>query len=101
MTPLRGLGRDVKVDGRRVSFRLNQIGGKQERYLVIELEVAKSKAEGAGAIADVNVSYLDPKTKARAKIAATGAGQLQRIARGSDAQRQCKRGGGRGGAARQ
>ena len=70
VTPLRGLGRDVKVDGRRVSFRLNQIGGKQERYLLIELEVAKGKAEGAGAIADVNVSYLDPKTKARAKIAA-------------------------------
>ena len=69
VTPLRGLGRDVKVDGRRVSFRLNQIGGKQERYLVIELEVAKGKAEGAGAIADVNVSYLDPKTKARAKVA--------------------------------
>jgi Ca-activated chloride channel homolog len=71
VTPLRGLGRDVKVDGRRVSFRLNQIGGKQERYLLIELEVAKGKAEGAGAIADVNVSYLDPKTKARAKVAGT------------------------------
>jgi Ca-activated chloride channel family protein len=70
VTPLRGLGRDVKVDGRRVSFRLNQIGGKQERYLLIELEVAKSKAQGGGVIADVNVSYLDPKTKARAKIAA-------------------------------
>ncbi len=70
VTPLRGLGRDVKVDGRRVSFRLNQIGGKQERYLVIELDIAKGKAQGSAAIADVNVSYLDPKTKARAKIAA-------------------------------
>ena len=70
VTPLRGLGRDVKVDGRRVSFRLNQIGGKQERYLLIELEVAKSKAQGSGAIAEVNVSYLDPKTKARARIGA-------------------------------
>jgi hypothetical protein len=44
---------------------------KQERYLLIELEVAKGKAEGRGAIADVNVSYLDPKTKARAKVAGT------------------------------
>ncbi|HWJ17484.1 MAG TPA: VWA domain-containing protein, partial [Geobacterales bacterium] len=70
VTPLRGLGRDVKVDGHRVSFRLNQIGGKQERYLVIELDIAKGKAQGSAAIADVNVSYLDPKTKARAKVAA-------------------------------
>jgi Ca-activated chloride channel family protein len=68
VTPLRGLGRDVKVDGHRVSFRLNQIGGKQERYLVIELEVAKEKAQGSAPIADVDVSYLDPKTKMRSKI---------------------------------
>ncbi len=67
--PLRGLGRDVKVDGRRVSFRLNQIGGKQERYLVIELEVSKDKAKGSAAIAEVDVSYLDPKTKTRSKVA--------------------------------
>jgi Ca-activated chloride channel homolog len=68
--PLRGLGREVKVDGRRVSFRLNQIGGKQERYLVVELEVSKDRAKGSAAIADVDVSYLDPKTKTRAKAAA-------------------------------
>jgi Ca-activated chloride channel homolog len=68
--PMRGLGRDVKVDGRRVSFRLNQIGGKQERYLIVELEVSKDRAKGSTAIADVDVSYLDPKTKARSKVAA-------------------------------
>ncbi len=70
VTPLRGLGRDVKIDGRHISFRLNQIGRRQERYLVIELEVAKDRAQGSSAIADVNVSYLDPKTKARAKLGA-------------------------------
>ena len=85
VTPLRGLGRDVKVDGRRVSFRLNQIGGKQERYLLIELEVAKGKAEGRGAIADVNVSYLDPKTKARAKVA--GSAQVSFSASSEEATR--------------
>ncbi len=70
VTPLRGLGRDVKIDGRHVSFRLNQIGGRQERYLVVELEVAKDKAQGSTALADVDVSYLDPKTKARTKVRA-------------------------------
>jgi Ca-activated chloride channel family protein len=70
VTPLRGLGRDVKINGRHVSFRLNQIGGKQERYIVVELEVAKSMAQGRAAVADVGVSYLDPKTKSRGKMTA-------------------------------
>jgi Ca-activated chloride channel family protein len=70
VTPLRGLGRDVKIHDRHVGFRLNQIGGKQERYIVVELEVAKGKAQGAAAIADVGVSYLDPKTKSRSKMTA-------------------------------
>jgi Ca-activated chloride channel family protein len=70
VTPLRGLGRDVKINGRHVSFRLNQVGEKQERYIVVELEVAKGKAQGPAAIADVGVSYLDPKTKSRSKMTA-------------------------------
>ncbi len=70
VTPMRGLGRDVKVEGQRVSFRLNQIGGRQERYLLIELDVSKAKARGDAALADVDVSYIDPKTKARTKLAA-------------------------------
>ncbi len=68
ITPLRGLGRDVKIDSRKVSFRLNQIGGKQERYIVLELDVAKSAARGPAPIADVRVSYLDPKTKSRSSM---------------------------------
>jgi Ca-activated chloride channel family protein len=70
VTPLRGLGRDVKIDGSHVSFRLNQIGGQQERYIVVELEVAKGIAQGRAAVADVGVSYLDPKTKSRSKMSA-------------------------------
>jgi Ca-activated chloride channel family protein len=70
VTPLRGIGRDVKIDGRHVNFRLNQIGGKQERYIVLELEVAKGLAQGRAAVADVGVSYLDPKTKSRDKLTA-------------------------------
>lgn len=68
VTPLRGLGRDVKIDGRRVSFHLNQLGGGQERYLVLELEVAGGAASGSANLADVELNYLDPKTQARAKI---------------------------------
>lgn len=68
--PMRGLGRDIQINGRRASFRLNQIGAKQERYIVVELEVAPGLAQGQAAIADVTVSYADAKTKARAKLSA-------------------------------
>jgi Ca-activated chloride channel homolog len=70
VTPLRGVGRDIKIDGRHVSLRLNKIGEKQERYLVLELEVAKGLAQGTSAIADVAVSYLDPKAKSRIAMTA-------------------------------
>ena len=69
--PMRGLGRDIQIKGRRASFRLNQIGAKQERYIVIELEVSQAVAQGQAAIADVSVSYAGAKTKARATLRAT------------------------------
>jgi Ca-activated chloride channel homolog len=68
--PIRALGRDIKIEDRRASFRLNQIGGSQERYLVLELEVDKSRAQGSAELAEVGLSYFDPKIKTRAKAAA-------------------------------
>ena len=67
--PLRGMGRDVKIQGRRASFQLNRIGAKQERYVILELQLSKGIAQGSAAIADVRVSYADPKTKQRNRIA--------------------------------
>ncbi len=67
--PLRGLGRGVKIQGRRASFKLKRIGAKQERYAILELKLSKGIAQDSAAIADVRVSYLDPKTKKRNKLA--------------------------------
>jgi Ca-activated chloride channel homolog len=89
VTPLRGLGRDVKINGRHVSFRLNQIGGQQERYIVVELELAKGIAQGRAAVADVGVSYLDPKTKSRstmtAKAEVSFSGSAEEVSRSANA----------------
>ncbi len=65
------MGRDVKIQERRASFQLNRIGAKQERYVILELQLSKGIAQGSAAIADVRVSYADPKTKQRNKIAGT------------------------------
>jgi Ca-activated chloride channel homolog len=66
--PVRGMGRDMKIQGRRASFQLKRIGAKQERYVILELQLSKGIAQGSAAIADVNVSYVDPKTKQRNKL---------------------------------
>lgn len=68
--PLRALGRDVKIEGQRVTYKLNQIGGSQERYLLIELDVEGKPANASASLADVRLAYTDPKTKARTRIAA-------------------------------
>jgi Ca-activated chloride channel family protein len=70
VTPIRGLGRDVKIEGRRMSFRLNQIAGRQERYLIVELEVGKDAARAKATLAEASISYLDPKSKTRTRIQA-------------------------------
>jgi Ca-activated chloride channel family protein len=67
--PLRGMGRDMKIQGRRASFQLKRIGAKQERYAILELKLSKGIARDSAAIADVHVSYLDPRTKKRNKLA--------------------------------
>jgi Ca-activated chloride channel family protein len=66
--PMRGMGRDMKIQGRRASFQFKRIGAKQERYVILELQLSKGIAQGSAAIADVNVSYVDPKTKQRNKL---------------------------------
>ena len=47
VTPLRGLGRDVKVDGRRVSFRLNQIGGNRSAISSSNLRSPRARPRAA------------------------------------------------------
>jgi Ca-activated chloride channel family protein len=66
--PLRALGRDVKIEGRRISYKLNQLGGAQQRYLLIELDVDGKAAKSTSALADVSIAYTDPKTKQRVNL---------------------------------
>lgn len=66
--PMRALGRDVQIDGQRVSFKLNQIYSKQEKYLILELDVAKSVARDQAGLAKVEAVYTDMKTKQRVKL---------------------------------
>ena len=45
--PMRALGRDATIEGQKVKLGMNKIYGKQEKYVVIELEADKARAQGA------------------------------------------------------
>lgn len=55
--PIRALGRDAEISGQSVTARLNQLYGKQQKYLVVELEAPKGFEAGEVAVAGVEVQY--------------------------------------------
>jgi len=51
---IRALGRDVEVSGNQLRANLNQVGEKQEKYILIEVEVPEHLD---GQVASCNLSY--------------------------------------------
>jgi Ca-activated chloride channel family protein len=67
--PTRVLGREARIEGRKVSLKLNQIYGKQEKYVVVELNVDDARAHGSVDAAKVEVKYTDLASKQRSVVA--------------------------------
>jgi len=63
VTPLRIIGRDGRIRGRRVELGLNQLYGNQEKYVLVELELPPGKEGHNMEVARVNVTYEDPVTR--------------------------------------
>lgn len=61
--PLRSIGREAKIKGKRVTFKLNQLYGAQEKEAVLEIETDGSGQAGKAQIADVKVRYLNMASK--------------------------------------
>ncbi len=57
--PIRILGRDGKIDGQRITLKLNQLQAENERYVVVELKAPAGRSEGSADVADVHVDYVD------------------------------------------
>jgi Ca-activated chloride channel family protein len=66
--PVRVLGRQGQVEKDRISLKMNQIYGKQEKYAVVELRVTEKRARGSAEAAKVQVNYTDLATKQRTSI---------------------------------
>lgn len=61
--PLRVLGREGDIVGNEVFFRLNQVYGGQEKYVLVEVEVPVGQAGRTLPIATVDLSYNDMVTR--------------------------------------
>lgn len=55
--PIRVLGREAEISNGRITARLNQLYGRQQKYMVVELEVPSDVAAGDLDVADVKVRY--------------------------------------------
>ncbi len=66
--PMRALGREARIENGKVHLKLNQIYGKQEKYVVIELKVDGKRARGSAEAARVRVDYTDLASKQRASL---------------------------------
>ncbi|RIA56792.1 vWA domain-containing protein [Dichotomicrobium thermohalophilum] len=66
--PLRTLGRPAEIEGQRVNFDLRQIYGGQEKYLLVEVEVAGDAARNKLQAAQVSARYTDMRTKQEAAL---------------------------------
>ena len=66
--PMRALGRDSKIEGQKVKLNMGKVYGKQEKYVVVELEVAKDRARGTAEAAKVQVSYTDLASKQKRSL---------------------------------
>lgn len=57
--PLRVLGREANIRGNQVQTRLNQLYSKQEKFIILEVEIPSQQDQTDLALVDVEVNYLD------------------------------------------
>lgn len=63
--PVRVLGRDSKIEGDRISLRMNQLTALAERYIIVELDAAGSAPASDVSVATAEVSYHDLRADLR------------------------------------
>jgi Ca-activated chloride channel family protein len=68
---IRTVGREGRIEGRNVTFALNQLYGGQEKYLLLEVEVPSQAPDRRQEVAAARVVYEDAATLAKAESSAT------------------------------
>ncbi|MEO6569255.1 MAG: VWA domain-containing protein, partial [Opitutaceae bacterium] len=68
--PLGFVGRDGTISGQNATVTLNQLYGGQEKFALVEVEVAANSAGAEREIANATLSYEDAVTQRKAKLEA-------------------------------
>ena len=66
--PVRVLGREADIVGQTTTLALNQLYGRQTKYIILEVEVTGGTKETEMNVASVNVAYLNMATNAEETI---------------------------------
>lgn len=63
--PIRVLGREAEISGRKVRLKMNQLYAAQQKHIILEMEIAGDFDGEAAPLADVVVDYRSMKQKTR------------------------------------
>ena len=69
--PVRVLGRDAEIEGQMVYSRLNQLYSQQEKFVLLEVEVAAGEAGEQKDLASVEVSYSNTLTRTTDRLSSS------------------------------
>jgi Ca-activated chloride channel family protein len=77
--PLAFVGREGAIRGQRAEFELNQLYGGQEKFALVEVEVAACRAGEEREMAAASVTFEDALTQRAATISARGAAKFSSV----------------------
>ena len=67
----KSVGRQAKIDGNVITYTFPQVYSGQEKFLILELDVASSDAIDEAKVADVEISYYNAQSKVDDKLTST------------------------------
>lgn len=79
--PLSFVGREGVIRGQRAEFELNQLYGGQEKFALVEVEVAATRAGEQREVATASVVFEDALTQRSVKVTARGAARFTAVER--------------------
>ncbi len=74
--PMRSLGRDAEIRGERLVYKVGSLIGGVEQVLLAELELAADASQAEGALASIEVGYLDPTDGRRMTVSTAARGRF-------------------------
>ncbi len=64
--PIRVFGHKARINGQSINVKINQVYAKQQKYIIVELEVPANKHGSKVTLANIKTTYHDLKTKKHA-----------------------------------